>query len=54
MKKMSKTMVTAAVIGTGVAGWMMYKKKNPDASNKIKNKAKNAASSMLEKLENME
>ena len=54
MKKMSKTMTAAAIIGTGVVGWMMYKKKNPNATNDMKNMAKNAASSMLEKLENME
>ena len=43
-----------AIVGTGFASWMMYKKKNPDALEDMKNMTKNAASKMLTKLENME
>ncbi len=54
MNKMGKTLAVMAVMGAGVAGAMMYKKKNPDAFNSAKQMAKNTATKMLEKLENME
>lgn len=51
----NKKMATmAAIAGVGALSWMMYKKKNPDALEDMKNMTKNAASKMLTKLENME
>ncbi len=54
MKKMGKTLTAAAIVGAGMAGWMMYKKKNPNAVEDMKHAARNKASEMLFKLENME
>ena len=54
MKKMGKTLAVMAVMGAGVAGAMMYKKKNPDAFINAKQMAKDTATKMLTKLENME
>lgn len=54
MKKMGKTLAVMAAMGAGVAGVMMYKKKNPDAFDDAKQMAKNTATKMLTKLENME
>ena len=54
MSKTKKALTAAALVGAGMAGWMMYKKKNPDAMHDAKVMAKNAASKMLTKLENME
>ncbi len=53
-KKSKKALAMTAIIGTGFASWMMYKKKNPNALEDVKNAAKGAASKMLNKLENME
>lgn len=54
MKMNKKVATLAALTGVGVMSWMMYKKKNPDALEDMKNMTKNAASKMLTKLENME
>lgn len=51
---MKKALAMTAIIGTGFASWMMYKKKNPDALEDVKTAAKNAAGKMLNKLEDME
>lgn len=55
MKKNTKKMVTmAAIAGVGALSFLMYKKKNPDALEDMKNMTKDAACKMLTKLENME
>lgn len=55
MKKNTKKMVTmAAIAGVGTLSFLMYKKKNPDALEDMKNMTKDAACKMLTKLENME
>ena len=55
MKKNTKRMLMmGALMSAGGAAFMMYKKKNPDCMEDIKDMAKDAASSMLLKLENME
>ncbi len=55
MKKSSKKMLTlAAIMGVGTMSYMMYKKKNPDAIEDMMEMAKDKASQMLMKLENME
>ena len=51
---MKKTLAAAAIMGMGVAGWMMYKKMNPDAMCDAKRLAKTTASKMLTKIENMD
>ena len=53
-KGMKRALAMTAIVGTGFASWMMYKKKNPDALEDVKNAAKNAATKMLSRLENME
>ncbi len=53
-KNMKKALAMTAIVGTGFASWMMYKKKNPDALEDVKTAAKNAAGKMLNKLEDME
>ena len=54
MKKNKKAVAVAALAGVGALSWMMYKKKNPDVLEDMKKMTKEAASSMLTKLENME
>lgn len=54
MNKAGKIMAAAALVGAGIVGFNMYKKKNPDAVNDMKCMAKNAASTMLTKIENMD
>lgn len=53
-KNMKRALAMTAIVGTGFASWMMYKKKNPDALEDVKTAAKNAAGKMLNKLEDME
>ena len=53
-KNTKKALAMTAIVGTGFASWMMYKKKNPDAIEDIKCAAKNATSKMMNRLENME
>lgn len=54
MKKIGKTLAVMAVMGAGVAGVVAYKKKNPDAFNGAKQMAKDTATKVLTKIENME
>ena len=55
MKKNTKRMLMmGALMSAGGAAFMMYKKKNPDALEDVKTAAKDAATKMLNKLENME
>lgn len=54
MNKAGKMMAAAALVGAGIVGFNMYKKKNPDAINNVKHMAKNAASTMLTKIEEMD
>ena len=55
MKKNTKKMLMmGALMSAGGAAFMMYKKKNPDYMEDIKEMAKDTASNMLLKLENME
>ena len=55
MKKNTKRMLMmGALMSAGGAAFMMYKKKNPDAFNNAKQMAKDTATKMLTKLENME
>ncbi len=51
---MKKTLTMAAVAGVGIAGWMMYKKMNPNALADAKNLAREKAEKMLVKLEDMD
>ena len=55
MKKNTKRMLMmGALMSAGGAAFMMYKKKNPDCMEDIKEMATDTASNMLLKLENME
>lgn len=55
MKKNTKKMLTmAAIMGVGAVSYMMYKKNNPEAIEDMKMMAKEKASKMLTKLENMD
>lgn len=55
MKKSTKRMLMmGALMGVGGTAFMMYKKKNPDYMSDMMDMAKNTASNMLSKLENME
>lgn len=55
MKKNTKKMLTmATIMGVGAISYMMYKKNNPEAIEDMKMMAKEKASKMLTKLENMD
>ena len=55
MKKGTKKLLGVAAISTlGIAGWMLYKKKNPDAVEDMKNKARKFAKDAAHKLEDMD
>lgn len=53
MKKMNKVAWMAAIASMGTAAWMISKKMNPDMMEDMKQVAKNTASKMLTKIENM-
>lgn len=47
---MNKIVTMAAVAGAGVAGWMMYKKMNPNAAETTKKTVKSAANKVIDKM----
>ena len=50
---MKKTMITMALVGTGVLMYSMYKKKNPNLINNMKKMVIDKANCYADKLENM-
>ncbi len=50
-KMMSSTMTFAILTGLGVAGYMMYKKKNPEMINDMKQAVSQMASNIAYRLE---
>ena len=53
MKKKNKVAWMAAISSMGTAAWMISKKMNTDMMEDMKQTAKNTASKMLTKIENM-